>query len=118
MEHPLLRRVREVNAQLQLSRGRIGEALAGRRNFTVEDMRAVAEPVRAMEPVVSQAEILRATVPGMPVELEAYWENLSEMDQAFDRLRCMLLGRRAQIEAQRGHLDTVRLWADTWRQTQ
>jgi hypothetical protein len=39
------------------------------------------------------------------------------MDRAFDRVRCVLLSHCAQIEARRGHLDSVRLWADAWRQT-
>jgi hypothetical protein len=40
------------------------------------------------------------------------------MDQAFERLRCVLLTRCAQVAARRGHLETVRLWAHTWQQTQ
>jgi hypothetical protein len=118
MEDSALLRIRQANAKLQLFLGRVGEALAGRQNFTAEDVRAIAEPVSEMAPVVCHAEHLRAVVPQLRDELEIYAQNLSEMDQAFDRLRCVLLARSAQIETQRGHLETVRLWADAWRQTQ
>jgi hypothetical protein len=117
MEDPTLVRVRAANEQLQRSLGRIGEALAGRAPFTAEEVRSIAEPVRAMAAVVSRAEQLRAAVPGLQNELEIYSRNLREMNRAFDRLRCVLLARCAQIEAQRGHLAAVRSWADAWRQT-
>jgi hypothetical protein len=119
MEDPAvaLARVRTANEQLGRSLARIEEALAGRAAFTSQDLRAIAEPVRAMAPVISRAEQLRAALPGLQDELEIYSRNLREMDRAFDRVRCLLLSRCAQIEARRGHLDSVRLWADAWRQT-
>jgi hypothetical protein len=118
MPDPTLQRIREANGQLQLFLARIGEALAGRRNFTAEDVRAIAEPLRNMAPVVSQAQRLRALAPELRGELDIYAQNLGQMEQAFARVRCVLLARCTQIQAQRGHLETVQLWARTWRQTQ
>jgi hypothetical protein len=119
MEDPTvaLARVRAANEQLGRSLARIDEALAGRAAFTSEDLRAIAQPVRAMAAVIARAEQLRAAVPGLQHELEIYSRNLRDMDRAFERVRCLLLSRCAQIEARRGHLDSVRLWADAWRQT-
>ena len=119
MEDPsaALARVRAANEQLGQSLARIEEALAGRAAFTSDDLRTIAEPVRAMAPVISRAEQLRAAVPGLPHELEIYTRNLRDMDRAFDRVRCLLLSRCAQIEARRSHLESVRLWAGAWRQT-
>ncbi len=118
MEDATLHRVRGANAKLRALLGRIGDALAGRRNFGVEDVRAIAEPVSEMAPVVCEAERLRVDVPGLQGEFETYAKNLGEMHAALDRVRCVLLARCAQTEAQRGHLETVSLWAATWRQTQ
>ncbi len=118
MEDPAaLAHVRAANEQLGRSLARIEDALAGRAAFAVEDVRAIAQPVRAMAPVSARAEQLRAAVPGLPHELEIYARNLRDMDRAFDRVRCLLLSRCAQIEARRAHLDSVRLWAGAWRQT-
>jgi Lon protease-like protein len=113
-----LRRVRQANARLQRFLGRVGEALAGRRNFSADDVRAVAQTIREMAPVVSRAKQLRAAHPGLRDELEFYARHLAEADHALDRMRCVLLARRAQIEAQWGHLAAVRLWAGAWQQTQ
>lgn len=117
MQDPAVALARQANEQLRRSLAHIEDALAGRATFTSQDLRAIAEPVRAMAPVISRAEQLRAAVPGLPHELEIYSRNLRDMDSAFDRVRCLLLSRCAQIEARRSHLDSVRLWADAWRQT-
>jgi hypothetical protein len=117
MDPAALRCVRQANARLERALGDIGEALAGRREFTPEDVRAIAAPVQAMAAVVSQAELLRAAHPALRAELDRYAGNLAAMQQAFDRVRCVLLARRAQMAARRGHLETVRRWAATWQQT-
>jgi hypothetical protein len=112
-----LRRVRQANARLQRFLEHAGEALAGRRNFSAADVRAAAQPVREMAPVVAQAQQLRVAHPGLREELERYARHLAEADRALDRLRCVLLARGAQIAARRGHLAAVRLWAGAWQQT-
>jgi len=118
MEDATLLRARQTNAQLQLFLRGVGEALAGRANFTAEEVRAIAEPVRQMAPLVGQAEHLCAQSPAWREELDLYARNLAQMHQALDRVRCVLLARRAQIEARRGHLETVSRWAGAWQQTQ
>jgi hypothetical protein len=80
-------------------------------------VRAIAEPVRQMAPLVGRAERLRAESPAWREELDLYASNLAQMHQALDRVRCVLLARRAQLAARRGHLETVRRWAGTWQQT-
>jgi len=118
MEHSVLRTVREANSKLQQIIGRAADALAGRRNFDVEDVRAAAEPVAEMAPIISDAERLRGEMPELHSELGTYARNLGEMQTALDRVRIVLLARCAQVEAQRGHLETLGLWAAAWRKTQ
>jgi CHASE3 domain sensor protein len=118
MELAILERVRTVNATLQGLLRRTKEAVAGQRGFTVEEVRAIAMPVAEAAPIVSQARQLCATVPELDGELQNYAQNLTEMQTELERVRFALLARCAQIEAQHGHLQTVALWAATWRQTQ
>jgi len=118
MQESLLHTVRGANSKLQTLLQRVADALAGRRNFGVEDIRAMAEPVAQMAPIVSDAEHLRAAVPEMHGELDTYAKNLGEVQTALDRVRIVLLARCAHLEAQRGHLETLGLWAAAWRKTQ
>jgi hypothetical protein len=118
METTVFDRVRGSNVKLQGILKRVREALAGRATFGVEQVRSIAEPVADMAPIVAQAPLLRQTIPGLRDELEVYAQNLGELNVALDRVRCVLLARCASVEAQRGHLGTVALWASAWLQTQ
>jgi hypothetical protein len=117
MEDSILNRIRSANLKLRDLLGRTRDALAGRRNFTVEDVRAIAEPVSQMEPIVAEAKRLRTMRPELDGELEAYAGNLGELQVALQHTRVMLIARLANMEALRGHLETVGLWTAALRQT-
>lgn len=117
MELPVIDRVRRVNAELALLLRRVGETLAGRSNFALEDVRAIAKPVTDMAPIVSQAPRLRAAAPELRDELAIYAQNLGQLNAALERVRFLLLVRSAHMEAQRAHLETVGLWAAAWQKT-
>jgi hypothetical protein len=117
MEASILDRIRSVNQRLRELLSRTRDALAGQRTFTVEDVRAIAEPVTQMEPIVAEAKRLRALRPELDGELEAYAGNLGELQVALQHTRVMLIARLANMEALRGHLETVGLWTAALRQT-
>lgn len=118
MHEATLERVRGANARLRAWLVCARESLAGRRNLMLEDLRAVAQPIAEMQPVVFQADELRASAPELRGELETYAQNLGELETTLERVRFALLARCAQAEAERAHLETVGLWAAAWRQTQ
>jgi hypothetical protein len=118
MQDSALHTVRRANSKLQTLLQRAADALAGRRDFGVEDVRAMAEPVAEMAPIVSEARHLREAVPELHGELDIYAKNLGQLQTALDRVRVVLLARCAHLEAQRGHLETLGLWAAAWRKTQ
>jgi hypothetical protein len=118
MNTTLLEKVRGSNSKLRGMLRRVSEALAGRANFGVEEVREIAEPVANMAPVVAQAAEHRAANPEIRNELDHYAQNLVELNAALERVRCVMLARCASMEAQRGHLATVGLWASAWQQTQ
>jgi hypothetical protein len=118
MAEPILTIVRGANVKLRGLVQRTRDALAGRYNFNVDDVRAIAEPVSQMAPFIEDAKYLRTLQPELDGELEAYAGNLGEMQVALEQMRFMLLARLAQMEAMRGHVETVGLWAAALRQTQ
>jgi hypothetical protein len=77
----------------------------------------VTEPVTQMEPIVAEAKRLRTLRPELDGELEAYAGNLGELQVALQHTRVMLIARLANMEALRGHLETVGLWTAALRQT-
>ena len=117
MKPSLLDSVRGANLKLSTMLLRVRDALAGRHNIGVEDIHAIAEPVSQMAPLVAQAKKMRTVQPELDSELEVYAENLGEMEKVLEQMRFMLIARRANLEAMRGHVETVELWATAWRQT-
>jgi hypothetical protein len=118
MKESILDQVRSANEKLRALTSRTRDSLAGRGNFEVADVRAIAEPIGLMQPIVTDAERLRTIHPELDGELEAYAGNLGEMQVALDQMRFMLIARRAHIEAMRSHLETLGMWTAAVRMTQ
>jgi hypothetical protein len=117
MEDSILNSICSANTRLRDLLARTRDALAGRQNFTVEDLRAIAEPVAQMDPIVAEAKRLRTLRPELDGELEAYAGNLGELQVALQQTRVMLIARLANMEALRGHLETVGRWTAALSQT-
>jgi hypothetical protein len=117
MEASPLDLLRRTNARLRILLLHARDALSGRSKFDVTDVRAIAEPVKQAAPIVAEAKALRASDPDLSAELDIYKVNLSEMQVALERIRFMLIARRAHVESMRSHLETLGLWSSTFRMT-
>ena len=118
MKDTILSRVREANSKLRMLLNHADDAVAGRRNFDVQDLREVQGPVSGVTPFLADAARLRTSARDLDNELQSYARNLEATQTALDRVRVVLLARCASIEAQRAHLQTVSLWSSAWAQTQ
>jgi hypothetical protein len=118
MKDSVVEHVRSANEKLRALISRTRDSLSGRRNFNVEDVRAITEPVGLMQSIVSDAHRLRTIHPDLDGELEAYAGNLGEMQIALEQMRFMILARRAHIEAMRSHVETLGMWTAAVRLTQ
>lgn len=117
MSESILQRVRAANTKLRPFLVQIREALAGRSNFDVTNVRAIAEPVGDMAKILDEAKELRQFDPSLDQELKVYSGQLAEMNVELERMRFMLLARRAHIETMRGHIETLGLWSAALRMT-
>jgi signal transduction histidine kinase len=117
MEHPIHARVRAANVKIRTILSRARNALAGRQDFTAENIQEISQPLTEMAPIVSQATDLRAVDPRLDVDLKEYAENLGDLQNTLEHVRFMLLARQTHMEASRSHLETVNLWATTFKQT-
>lgn len=117
MKESILDQVRSANEKLRILTSRTRDALSGRGSFDVVNVRAIAEPVRSMQPIVTEAERLRTIHPELDAELQAYARNLREMQVVLEQTRFMLIARRAHIAAMRGRLEALGLWSATLSMT-
>jgi len=117
MSDSILQRIRSANTRLRALLDDIRGALSGRGNFDVTNVRAIATPVTDMNHILNEAKELREFDPVLDQELKIYSGQLVEMNVELERMRFMLLARRAHIETMRGHIETLGLWSAALRMT-
>lgn len=117
MEDSIRDQIREAEAKLGNLLSRAREALAGRQDFNVHDIRSISERLGQMAPIVAQAADLRAKDTQLDTDFKAYAETLKQLDVTLEQVRFMFLARQAQLAAARSHMETVNLWASAFKQT-
>jgi hypothetical protein len=118
MSSLLRQKIATVNAGIGVLLADTRRALTGEREFGVEQVRALSEPIREMAPAMQRATELRALQPEIAGELDLYKQQLGELHTALEQVRMMLQAKRTQMEAGRVQLEAVSQWAAVLRQTQ
>ena len=103
----------EVAALSSLAR----RALEGQAEFGPEQLRTLKSVLDRMDPLMLQSAQLRREQPELRPDLDAYKALLTELEPLLERIRVMLLARRAQMVLDRGQLEAVARWSDALRQT-
>jgi len=116
MESPK-QKITVVNRRLRLLLDDSRLALRGERDFGVDMVRALAAQIREMDPVMSDAKRLRATHPEISGELDLYISQATELKTILEHIRVMLVSRRASLESDRAHMETVSRWATAFQST-
>jgi len=109
--------IREANAMLRAFLSRAREALNGSRAISPEDLRAVAVPLEQMAPIAAQAAELRSADFGLTADFKEYAESLDALQNTLEQVRFMLLARQSSLQAARGHVESLNLWAARLNQT-
>ncbi len=110
--------VRRANARLREILLQARNALAGRQNFAVQEIRALSEPLAEMQAIVFRSADLRASDSELDAELKSYAATLKELQTILEQVRFMLHARRDHLAAAHGHIERISLWAETLKQTQ
>lgn len=113
----MLEELRAANDKIRSALVRTREALEGRQEFTVDDIRATSETLLSVAPLVSRAGELREGNEALDTAFDEYAKNLRELQANLERVRFMLVGRQAQLGTARDHADRVSRWADTLQKT-
>jgi hypothetical protein len=117
MEDSIRDRVRDAEAKLRGLLERARGALAGRQDFTVNEIRSISERLEQMAPIVARATGLRAKDARLDADFKTYAATLKELDTTLEQVRFMFLARQSHLSAARGHLEKVNLWAEAFKQT-
>ena len=109
--------IQRVNARLTRLLEETRGALRGERDFGVEEVGKIRQPMEEMATIVARSAELRRMQPEVAGELDLYKSQLGEMQTALAQIRAMLLARQASLEAGRAQLSAVSQWINAFRQT-
>jgi len=106
-----------INVQLAGLLEEARGALRGERDFGVEDVRRLSEPVAEMDAIVLQATELRRLQPEIAEHLDRYKSQLRELQTCLVQIQVMLLSRVASMQASQVHTTAMTLWVSAYGQT-
>ena len=110
-------KIESVNARMESLLMETRRALAGEREFGVEQVRALSALIEGMAPVMVRAGDFRRSEPEIDNELDRYKAQLGELQSALERVRTMLVAKRGQVEAGRTQLDALKNWTNALQHT-
>ena len=117
MQISIKEKVRSSNAKLRALLASSRETLSGRHNFGPEDISAISSALQEIAPLLPDARAMCTSEADMRAELADYTRNLEDLKGTLEQVRFMLLARHAHLEAARGQVETLNLWAAALRQT-
>jgi predicted nucleic acid-binding Zn-ribbon protein len=89
----------------------------GTASVSERDLRLLSERLSNLGPEIgdaSRGEMLDASLQN---EIAEYVRNLRALQSALERVRCIMLARKAQIEGAKRHLTGVQDWVNAYQQT-
>ena len=111
-------RIVGANARLCVLLAETKKALRGERDFGPSEMQSLREPLAEMDPVMARAKELRLLQPELAEGLDLYRAQLGELHGVLEKVRMMLLARRASLWANHAQISAVNRWAKMLKQTQ
>lgn len=109
--------VEQASARLAMLLEDARRALRGERDFDVEDVRRLREPLGTMNSIAARSSELRRLEPEIGRPLDLYKSQLRELQTLIVQLRIMLHTRQARLHASQDHNTAVSRWVSALRQT-
>jgi len=109
--------VARVNLRLATLLEETHKALRGEKDFDVEDVRRLGEPVGEMAAIIAQSKELQERQPEIAEQLQRYKSQLGELQTTLVQVRVMLLSRQARLQASQIQSTAVSRWVAAFEQT-
>jgi hypothetical protein len=81
------------------------------------DLQRLSQHLSTLAPEIGDASRGETLDAGLQNEIAKYVSNLRALQIALEKVRCVMLARRMQIERQRRHLDGLQGWVNAYNQT-
>jgi ABC-type phosphate transport system auxiliary subunit len=106
-----------ANRELRNFLERVDALIHGTSDLGADQLRALGHILEAMAPEISEAKRAASLDASLQAEIREYTANLQALQASIEQVRCVLLARRAQIEAAQQHLGGLQGWTSAYRRT-
>jgi len=106
-----------ANKELRDFLQRVEGLASGTCSISERDLQALSRRLSTLAPEIGDASRGETLDTGMRNEVAEYVRNLRALQTALEKVRCVMLARKTQIETQRRHLDGLQGWVNAYRQT-
>ncbi len=110
-------RLQAANRELRSFLDRVGALVHGTGNVGADDLQTLSRLLETMSPEVGAASHDKTLDAALKVVIAEYKNNLVELQAGLEQVRCVMLTRRAQLDAAKKHMDAFQGWASAYRQT-
>lgn len=106
-----------ANEELRGFLYRVDGLVKGTEAVTEGDLRSVSQRIANLAPEVGDASRGAALDKELQEEIAQYVHNLRALQSALEKVRCVMLARKVQIESAKRHVEGVKGWVDAYTQT-
>jgi hypothetical protein len=117
MEYNKHERFLAANRELRDFLRRVEGLTTGTCSITEGDLKALSQRISTLAPEVgdaSRSETLNLELRG---EIAQYVNNLRALQIALEKVRCVMLARKMQLETKKRHLDGLQGWVNAYHRT-
>jgi hypothetical protein len=94
------------------------EGLAkGTGSISERDLQALSQRLSTLAPEIGDASRSETLDADLRNEVAEYVRNLRALQTALEKVRCIMVARKLQIESQKRHLDGLQEWINAYNQT-
>jgi hypothetical protein len=106
-----------VNREVAGLLRRVDGLVHGTGDIGAAELRRVRRLLEAMGPEVKEALANGSVDALLRRQIETYAENLKALESSLNQVKCVMLARRARMDAAQRHVDGLRGWVNAYRQT-
>ena len=114
---PKHERFAAANEELRGFLERVDGVANGIASVTDGDLRAVSQRIANLSPEVGDASRGETLDSQLQMEIDEYVRNLRSLQNALEKVRCIVMARKAQLESSKRHLDGLQSGMNAYNQT-
>jgi hypothetical protein len=106
-----------ANQELRDFLRRVENLVNGTGSITDGDLKALSQRLSNLAPEIGDASHSETLDTGLRIEVAEYVKNLRALQSALEKVHCIMLARKFQLEAAKRHLYGLQGWVNAYNQT-